>query len=126
MLSFIGAYITAIVTQAVATGAYFASFLVCVRWLVFSDDGGTLRKGINWPLLVIAVILFAFSITDLSISLQATLLISEGRGNGRMHTSELVTVSNLTIIIVNCKLNSLQYFVELLAPIITDSVLVCA
>ncbi|KAF8341125.1 hypothetical protein F5887DRAFT_385332 [Amanita rubescens] len=61
-------YIIAITIQALVTGTYFATFLLCLRWLVFSDDGGTPRKRINWPL-IITVILFAFAVTDFSVSL---------------------------------------------------------
>jgi hypothetical protein len=71
-------YILAIIAQALVTGTYFATFLLCLRWLLFSDDGGSLRKGINRPFLIITVILFAFSATDFSLSLQSTLLATEG------------------------------------------------
>lgn len=81
--------------QAVVTGAYFASFLVCLRWHFFSDDGGTLRKGINWLLLIIAVILFAF--IDLVLFLQITLLVSENRGTGNFLTVALVIVRTSTL-----------------------------
>ncbi len=70
-------YIVAITTQALVTGTYFATFLLCLRWLVFSDDGGSLRKRINWPFLIITVVLFAFTMTEFSISLQSTLLAFE-------------------------------------------------
>ena len=71
-------YILAIIAQAFVTGTYFATFLLCLRWLLFSDDGGSLRKGINRPFLIITVILFAFSATDFSLSLRSTLLATEG------------------------------------------------
>lgn len=78
-MSFAEVDIIAVMIQAILTGAYFASFLMCLRWLVFSDDGETLRKGINWPMLSIAIILFTFSVVDLDISAQTMLLISEDR-----------------------------------------------
>jgi hypothetical protein len=65
-------------TQGLLTGIYFASFLLCIRWLAFSDDGGGVRKGINWPLLTATIVLFGFAVTDLGLSLQETLLASEG------------------------------------------------
>ena len=70
--------IVGITTQALATGAYFASFLVCLRWIIFSDDGEKLCKGISWPFLIITMILFVFYITDITISLQGMLCIVEG------------------------------------------------
>jgi len=36
------------------------------------------RKGINWPLLTATIVLFGFAVTDLGLSLQETLLASEG------------------------------------------------
>src|SRR6266576_1749857 len=76
MLSSIDAWIIAITLQALLTGVYFASFLLCLRWFIFSDDGGTLRnsKTVHWPFLIITLILFAFLVTDLGLSLQITLL----------------------------------------------------
>ncbi|KAF8330665.1 hypothetical protein F5887DRAFT_78468 [Amanita rubescens] len=98
-------YIVAITTQALVTGTYFATFLLCLRWLVFSDDGGTLRKRINWPFLIITVILFAFAVTDFSISLRSLLLVFEDENIG------------FYLIVLNG-------FVDMLSYIITDSVLI--
>ncbi|SRR6266576_1137854 len=88
MLSPIAVYLIATTTQALVTGAYFASFLLCLRWLVFSDDGGTTRKRIHWPFLIITIILFAFTVTDLGISLHTTLLVSEDRPGGKSYATE--------------------------------------
>jgi hypothetical protein len=88
MLSPVEVYMIATTTQAFVTGAYFASFLMCLRWLIFSDDGGTLRKWIHWPPLTIAILLFAFSVTDLGVSLKTTLLIFEDRPSGKSFTTE--------------------------------------
>ena len=98
MLSTAVLYVAAITTQALVTGIYFATFLVCLRWLVFSDDGGTVRKRIHWPLLTIAIVLFAFSVTDFGISLQTTLLVLEDIPGGKLYTTESsVTVCDLRI-----------------------------
>ncbi|KAF8342392.1 hypothetical protein F5887DRAFT_1076188 [Amanita rubescens] len=104
-MSFVEVYIVAVILQALLTGAYFATFLMCLRWLVFSDDGVTLRKGINWPLLSIAIIFFTFSVVDLGISAQTMLLISEDR-SGKANRAVIA------------------YFIEMLTPIITDGVLI--
>ncbi len=74
MLSITEAIIIAVTLQALLMGAYFASFLLCLRWLIFSDDGGALRKPIHRPFLSITLILFAFSVTTLGLCLQKTLL----------------------------------------------------
>lgn len=116
-------YTVAVTTQALLTGTYFATFLLCLRWLVFSDDGGTLRKRINWPFLIITVILFAFAVTEFSISFQSMLLAFEGENIG------------FYLIVLNVsdsrKFNprhqvelSLQGVIDMLSYIITDSVLV--
>lgn len=77
MLSTIEACITAMTLQALLMGVYFASFLLCLRWLIFSDDGGTLRKPIHRLFLITTVILFAFSVTNVGLCLQKTLLASQ-------------------------------------------------
>jgi hypothetical protein len=98
MLSPVEVYLVATTTQALVTGAYLASFLVCLRWLVFSDDGETTRKRIHWPLLIIAIILFAFSVTDLGITLQTSLLVFEDRPGGKSYATEsIVTVCDSRI-----------------------------
>jgi hypothetical protein len=84
-------YIAAIIAQALGTGTYFATFLLSLRWLVFSDDGGSLRKRINWPFLIITVILFAFAVTDFGVSLQST--IHSEAANIRLYLTVL-TVSD--------------------------------
>ena len=92
-------FIIVITLQALLTGVYLASFLVCLRWLIFSDDGGTLRKGINWPFLIITVILFAFSATDLGFSLKAILLFSQDTSftTSALIYGTVITVRNMLI-----------------------------
>ncbi|KAF8712011.1 hypothetical protein AX14_013161 [Amanita brunnescens Koide BX004] len=105
MLSPLEGYIIAMTTQAFLLGVYLASFLLCLRWLTFSDDGGNLRKGINWPFLIIAIVIFAFSVTDSAIYLQSIIWVSEGRS-----PTMYMTIINFSI--------------EMLTPIITDGVLI--
>jgi hypothetical protein len=91
------AWIIAITLQAVLTGIYFASFLLCLRWLIFSDDGGTLRnlRAVHWPFLIITLILFAFLVTDLGLSLQITFLASQGASISSPRVcNRVITVSN--------------------------------
>ena len=93
MLSFIEAFIIGTTLQALLVGVYFASFLLCLRWLIFSDDGGTLRKTIHWPFLIITVLLFAFSVTSLGLCLQRSLLFSQGASTAIPTYNELINVS---------------------------------
>ena len=97
MLSFVEIHIIAMATQALLTGVYFASFFLCLRWLIFSDDGETLRKWIHWPFLTITIILFACSVIGFSISLQATLLVFEGR-SGKFYYTTVIIVRYSTIL----------------------------
>jgi hypothetical protein len=97
MLSFVKGFMIALTMQALVMGAYVASFLLCLRWLVFSDKGGTLRKGINWPLLIITIVLFALSSTVFIIVLSSTVFyISKGRSINNLNTT-FVGVSGSTI-----------------------------
>lgn len=95
MLSPLEGYIIAMTTQAFLLGVYLASFLLCLRWLTFSDDGGNLRKGINWPFLIIAIVIFAFSVTDSAIYLQSIIWVSEGRSPTMYMT--IINVRNVAI-----------------------------
>ena len=54
-------------TKAFLLGAYLVSFFVCLRWLVFSDDGCSLRKDTNRPMLIVTIIFFALSLVDFGL-----------------------------------------------------------
>ena len=60
--------------QAILFGLYITTFLLCLRWLVYEDDGWVIRKDIKWPMLTVTVILFVFSVIELTLSLEFTLL----------------------------------------------------
>ena len=68
-LTVVEAATIAAVMQSLLMGVYLASFFLCLRWLLFSDDGRTLRKRIDWALLSIAIALFALSATSFSLFL---------------------------------------------------------
>lgn len=108
MPSFVELCVIATAMQALVTGVFLATFFVCLRWLVFSDDGKTLRKPIHRPFLTVAVALFVFSVTDLSLTLQTTLLIFKGYG-GMLHTSRVITVRNSKINLHQVELSSVFY-----------------
>ncbi len=100
MLPFMKASIIATTLQAFLIGLYFASFLLCLRWLIFSDDGGTLRKPIHRPFLIITLILFAFSMTSHGLCLQKTLLFQGPRDASTTTLVDyvwIINVRNLTI-----------------------------
>ncbi|KAF8716627.1 hypothetical protein AX14_012251, partial [Amanita brunnescens Koide BX004] len=108
MLSILKGYIVAITLEATLAGVYFASFLLCLRWLIFSDDGATLRKPIHRPFLIITLVLFVFTVTALGIGLQKALSSSHGASTTGIPTY---------FIIIN-------FFVEMLTLVITDGVLI--
>ncbi|KAF8631869.1 hypothetical protein AX15_002139 [Amanita polypyramis BW_CC] len=105
MISFIEAATIATTIQATLFGVYFTTFLLCLRWLLYVDDGWTVRKDIKWPWLIIAIVIFAFSVTDLALSLHGTLLALQGKKT--LLFSGIVTVT-----------------VEALIAVITDAVLI--
>ncbi|PFH48649.1 hypothetical protein AMATHDRAFT_127121, partial [Amanita thiersii Skay4041] len=51
--------------QSLFCGFYITTFIQCVRWLAFSNDGWTLRDNTNRPLLAITCCIFVLTITNL-------------------------------------------------------------
>jgi hypothetical protein len=101
MLSPIEVSIIAMTLKALLTGVHLTSFLLCLRWLVFSDDGGTLRKAsgaIQLPFLIIAVILFAFSVTDLGVNLQAAFISFH---NASIPNTSILDINNDITLVCN-------------------------
>jgi hypothetical protein len=96
MAPLVKVFLIALTTQALVTGVYLASFLLSLRWFVFSDDGGKIRKGIKWYLLIITIILFALFLGEFGIFLHLTVLIAEGRGIGNLYMT-FVGVRDSTI-----------------------------
>ena len=74
MLSDIEGGIISFIVQAVLSGAYFATFLLCLWWQIYSDDGLATRKNIKWCMVAVTIVIFAFSMADLGASLRTTLL----------------------------------------------------
>ena len=99
MLSTIQIYLIATTLQALLTGTHFATFLLCLRWLIFSDDGGTLCKPINQPFLIITAILFALSVITLGLCLQRISDFTRGAmyATASVLYIEVADVSNLRI-----------------------------
>lgn len=61
-------FIIGLFTQAVLYGLFLASFVHCLRWLLYADDGWRLKTNINWPMLTVTVLVFLFSTVDLALS----------------------------------------------------------
>ncbi|PFH47649.1 hypothetical protein AMATHDRAFT_6566 [Amanita thiersii Skay4041] len=60
-------YIIVAFVQAVFSGLYVATFLQCIRWLAFSNQGWAIRDRISWLLLTMTCCIFALSIANLAI-----------------------------------------------------------
>ena len=115
MVSFLESYIIAMTTQAFVTGLYFASVLLCLQWLVFSNTGRVLRKGINWSLVITTIVLFSLFVTDLGYALRDMFLIFEGDGDrSDKYFATSVTVRNSTIC-SSSSLNSPGFYTILLS-----------
>ncbi|KIL60209.1 hypothetical protein M378DRAFT_951174 [Amanita muscaria Koide BX008] len=52
-------YVTSLLVQTSFYGLYMATFGVCLRWLLFADEGWRLRKPLDWPMLVATIVIFA-------------------------------------------------------------------
>lgn len=83
MISYTEATIVATTVQAVLTGAYFATFLLCLRWQVYPNPDSISKTGktFKWLMLSLTITIFAFAMTDLGISLEASLLALRGEDN---------------------------------------------
>ncbi|KAM6501663.1 hypothetical protein JOM56_001640 [Amanita muscaria] len=67
--------LAAVFTQAALFGLYTLTLLHCLRWLLYQDEGWKLRDRTRWLMLVTTLILFAFAVVDLAISIHMSLLI---------------------------------------------------
>ncbi|PFH45771.1 hypothetical protein AMATHDRAFT_8691 [Amanita thiersii Skay4041] len=63
--SVVNTQIIAIFSLCIFGGLNTTTFLRCVRWLVFKDEGYALRNHINWPLLALTIFMYLLFITDL-------------------------------------------------------------
>ncbi len=111
MLSEVETSTISIIVQAVLSGVYFATFFLCLRWQIYSDDGLAMRKNIKWCMVAITIVIFAFSMADLGISLRVTLLLLNGNKvplediasvrifpvQGHKHCPELASVYHRTL-----------------------------
>ncbi|KAM6499792.1 hypothetical protein JOM56_005300 [Amanita muscaria] len=59
MVSITESFVTSLLVQTSFYGLYMATFGVCLRWLLFADEGWRLRKPLDWPMLVATIIIFA-------------------------------------------------------------------
>ena len=72
-ISFTKACIIGLFVQAILYGLYTASFVYCLRWLLLTDEGCTLRKDFNWLMVVVSMLIFMSQTTDIAISAVMTI-----------------------------------------------------
>ena len=81
MVSYTEVTITATTVQAVLTGGYFVTFLLSLRWQIYPDKPDYVlntSKNLKRIMLIVSIIVFALSMTDIGISLEASLLAVKG------------------------------------------------
>ncbi|KAF8347698.1 hypothetical protein F5887DRAFT_662752 [Amanita rubescens] len=103
MISYTEAVIVSTTVQAVLTGAYFATFLLCLRWQIYPNPDYILKTGKSFQrfMLFITIIIFVFAMTDLAISLEASLLALRGADNLEFAGIIAFAVEAFTAIIVD-------------------------
>jgi hypothetical protein len=67
-----------LIVQAILSGLYTTSFFHCLRWLVFADEGWERRKKIQWPMLVIALFIYALALINFAIMVKWELSFLRG------------------------------------------------
>jgi len=66
---------------AIMNGIHFVTFLLCLRWQIYSDVDWKIRKGISWSMIVITILIFALSVTNLGICLGSFLFAMHGNSD---------------------------------------------
>ncbi|KAF9443761.1 hypothetical protein P691DRAFT_763984 [Macrolepiota fuliginosa MF-IS2] len=66
--------ISVVFAGALAFGLYFSTFLSCVRWFLFVDEGWKVRRNIRWPTVAMTVLIFGVNVVFLSWTLHWTMV----------------------------------------------------
>lgn len=74
MLTQSAVFIILKIIQSFLYGLYLATFVHCLRWLIYDDEGWRLKPNINWPILTITVFVFLLTTIDLALSLPMTVM----------------------------------------------------
>ncbi len=89
------AAVIAMTIEALLTGVQFVTLILCMPRQLHQDERLTSRQDISWSLMIIAILIFVFSVTDLSVSLGSTLLALSG--GSTLLTSSIIVVCNLPV-----------------------------
>lgn len=64
------------VSGALAFGFYFTTFLSCIRWLFFMDEGWNIRQRIRWYMVTITFLIFACNVIYLALVVNSAMVAS--------------------------------------------------
>ena len=115
--------VIAVFVQSILYGLYSATFVHCIRWLTFNDDGWKLREKMNWFMILMTTLLFIFSTANLgaTVPLMFTIL-----GPSTVDFLKLdVTNVCLICVVMFITLIFWQLGFEFTTYLITDGILVC-
>src|SRR6266478_6529144 len=67
--------------QSVLFGLYVATLAHCLRWILYADEGWKIRNQINWPMFGAVILVFVFTLADLTSTLWCStgLIVNEDR-----------------------------------------------
>ena len=90
--------VVALFVQSIFYGLYSATFVHCIRWLVFVDDGWKFREKMNWFMILVTSLLFIFSTANLGASVPLTLQITGTQSDSVQFTR--IDVVNVRVLYV--------------------------
>ncbi|KDR74688.1 hypothetical protein GALMADRAFT_1334029 [Galerina marginata CBS 339.88] len=64
--------VAALFVGSLAHGVYLSTFAICIRWLLFADEGWKFRKRIDWTMLSAMLALFVLSSTHIALAVSST------------------------------------------------------
>ncbi|SRR6266550_6448598 len=119
-----GAFIS-VVILAIMNGIHLVTFLVCLRWQIYSDEDWKIRRGTGLlPLIIATILVFAFSIINFGICLGSFLLAMRGNNNLTLASVLTVRIRRFKSIVVHNQLQSLSDALIVLESMIADCALV--
>ncbi|KAM6499143.1 hypothetical protein JOM56_004651 [Amanita muscaria] len=107
------AFLVAAIVQAFLYGLYLVSLAHALRWLLYEEEGWSLRSRskVNWPLSIITIILFVFSTMDVAFIISRLLTFSDASGkhlSGELITKQFniasLAIENATLLITDAVL----------------------
>ncbi|SRR6266550_2035078 len=81
ILSETEAAFVSVVILAIMNGIHLVTFLLCLRWQIYSDVDWKIRKDISWSMIIVTILVFALSVTNLGICLGSFLLAMHGNND---------------------------------------------